>query len=270
VGLLIDVAFDPSGVKVEVELVAAAVVGGPAFGGRDAVVEGPQRMIIGPPGLFEEGAHEPFFGGDTAFTEDGAAFGGASAEEAGLGAVGFGEFVADVVGPTDFGMFSGGIAPGAVEVVDPGIGVEGAGRGREPDADVVGVRVEERHEGAHAVVAFAFGVDGRRELQSVVGDIGHAVVVIVEVEGGGDADLAEVRETGSAEGEVARAGKSGEEETGEDGDDADGDEQFNERESTVGADPWQSWAAVSHGRTISRRTDDFQIGVAGNWRAPGD
>ncbi|MFM1941177.1 MAG: hypothetical protein RI897_159 [Verrucomicrobiota bacterium] len=110
----------------------------------------------------------------------------------------------------------------------PVVCADGFDRGREPDSGVVDVRVKEWHEGPHGVVAFVIGIDGRRELEVFVFHPGHAVGVVVQVEGCGDTDLVEVGEAGGSEGEVTGAGEAGEEKAGEDSNDGDRDEEFDE------------------------------------------
>ncbi len=153
--------------------------------------------------------------------------------------------VGSVLGDADFGFPESFCRWTGID----GIGVVGFDEGHDPScAGVAG------GPGCPGAVS-AFG--GELEVAAV----GHAVVVVVEVQHPGGADLAEVAGADGLFGSGFGLGEDGEEDGGEDRDDGDYDQEFDEGEGAAGHGEFQ---ASDNCRTVVIRWSFFRRGRLGN------
>src|SRR5687767_6411963 len=100
----------------------------PAFLRWNTFRDSPLGIEVVPPTLLEKRAHQPFLDRNARAALGGNAYRCATAEITSLLGIEFGEFIAEVIGPAQIGLFEAVLAPWPGEILQPGVGSKRRGR----------------------------------------------------------------------------------------------------------------------------------------------
>lgn len=108
--------------------------------------------------------------------------------------------------------------------------------------------MEDGHKGAHSGVALPSRVDRRGPLEVFIGNPGHAVAEVSDVEGGANTDLVEIGQAGAAQGQPLGSAQRRCQQSGDQGDDGDHREEFDQGEASLSG---IIVACAYHDRTVA-------------------